>query len=224
MIACCVTKEFGVIASDSAHANNGVLTFDFPKLHFFNGKYLFTYVGASAYFSKINMKKFDEDLSSLVIYLSDYFQSIQEEVGKTLKELNSDPEYQQPRLCAFLLGVYNKKPTLVQFNSFLGFKPKYLYSDDKPKFSTIFYGDDNPEKKKIFLESTAYMEKKAHKLSKKGIELTPGVVGEILVRGIYKKVDLEMEIKPYRKYAGGVVCVSSLLKDGRSFGISNTLV
>lgn len=224
MIAAVVTKDFGVIASDSAHADNGVLTFDYPKLNFYSGKYLVTYVGAKAYFSKIDMSKFREDLGSLTIYLSDYLQSMKEEVGKMLKELNTDPEYQQPRLCLFVMGIYNKKPTLVQFNSFLNFKPKYLYSDDKPKFSTIFYGDDNPEKKKIFLESTSYMEKKAHKLSKKGIVLSPGVLGEILTRGIYKKVDMEMEIKPFRKYAGGVISVASLRADGQSFGLSNTIV
>lgn len=215
MISCVLTKEFGVIASDSARNENGNLSYEFPKVYF-AGKYLITAIGATPYFSKINKEKFTLDFASLSVYLEDYFKEMKPKVEETLKELNPESYEQYGNLCAFVLGVHNGKPTLMNFNSYSNFKPKYLFSDGAPKFPTIYH----PEKQEMFDEVKQYMEKKVHKLEKKNTVLSPGLLGEILVRGIYKKADIEFE-KEQKKYSGGVPTVAVLYKDGRAVSLSN---
>ncbi|MFI5206084.1 MAG: hypothetical protein ACHQVK_04020 [Candidatus Paceibacterales bacterium] len=144
-------------------------------------------------------------------------------VEKILKAEIADPDENKGHFCLFVLGVHNKLPTMVQFNSFLNFKPKYLYSNGGIKFSSIFYGDDNPEKKKLFTEAKDYMEKKAHKYEKRGMELTPGLVGEILTRGIYHKADAEMAMGDNKKYAGGVVNAAAIFSSGQMIPLSGNL-
>lgn len=221
MISAVVTKDFGVIAADSAQyeATSGNMTFLTPKLSFINGKYLTTFVGDTAYFPNIDYKQFENDLASLSIYLQQYLSETRPLVQKALKELKVKPVDQKAHLCLFVMGVYNGKPTLVQLNSFHDFKPKYLYSENGPKFASIYYGDDE-KKNQIFEDTKDYMEKKAKKW--KDI-FSPGIAGEILTRGIYKKADKETELFG-KKYAGGPVSVASLWADGRSYGLSNVRV
>jgi len=123
----------------------------------------------------------------------------------------ADEDEAKPHLCVLLMGMHKGFPTLAQFNSFLDFKPRYLYSEAGPKFSTILYGDDSkPEKAAIFKEATSYMEMRAARFE----ELTPGLMGEILTRGIYQKADAEMKIGTKKKYAGGMVNAAAVTPAG----------
>jgi len=221
VIGCCVTKDFGVMAADSAQYDSISTKIGFvtPKLSFIRGKYLTTYVGDTSYFSQIDYTKFDNDLASLSIYLQQYLKEMKPNVVRALNELHIKEVDKKANLCLFVMGVYNKKPTLVQFNSFKDFKPSYLFSENGPKFATIYYGDDE-KKNEIFSNTTRYMEKKAKKWE--GIFST-GIAGEILTRGIYKKADMEAEAYG-TKYAGGAVQVASLLATGESYGLSNVRV
>lgn len=221
MISAVVTKEFGVIAADSAQYDlvKGDMQFNVPKLSFINGKYLTTFIGDKIYFSKLDYSKFNNDLASLSLYLEQYLLEMRPNVEQALKELEVKKEDRKPNVCLFVMGVYNNKPTLVQFNSFLDFKPKYLFSENGPKFSTIYYGD-NEKKKQIFSSSTAYMVKKADKWKSK---FSPGIAAEILTRGIYKKADAE-EKEFGTKYAGGSVATASVLATGECYGLSNVRV
>lgn len=222
MIAACVTKDFGVMASDSAVYLNGKTGFDFPKM-LFTGKYLMTFIGHMDYFSRIEKEKLNLSIPALSLYLQDYFKSMTPDVGSSLRELNENPDDHLPRLCVFIMGTHGGKPVVAQINSFLDFKPKYLYSDGGPRFSTIFYGDDSAEKKRVFLSTTSFMERKAGEWKEAGVELTPGVIGEILTRGIHKKSDAEMRTPPFKKYAGGAVSVAKIMSDGKAYPMTHTI-
>lgn len=222
MIAGCVTKDFGVLASDSALYIDGKTSFESPKMISI-GKYLCTFVGHIEYFAKVDRSKFDMGIASLAIYLQDYFKSMTGIVEESLRALNRDPDDQIPRMCAMILGIYNGRPTLAQVNSFSDFKPKYLYSDGEPAFSTILYGDDNADKQKVFKDSTSFMERKLSEWKSLGIEITPGIIGEILTRGIHKKSDLEMKIKPFKKYAGGPISVAKITSEGKAIPMTATI-
>lgn len=221
MISACVTPNFGILASDSAmfDTRQSKMSFETMKL-FFTTKYLVTFIGTPVYFAKIDRSKLDGDLPTVCLYMEDYLKKMKPEVEKILKSEIADSDENKPNICLFILGIAKKLPTLVQFNSELNFKPKYLYSSDKPKFSTIYFGDDNPEKKKIFIESREFMEHKTHKLAKRGIDLTPGVLAEVMTRGIYKKADLEQAIGPRKKYAGGTVNLAGMHNTGLIFQLS----
>lgn len=224
MIASVVTPQFGLLATDSAMFDTKQIkmSFDSMKL-FFSKQYLITFIGTPVYFAKLDKTKLDADLPSLCLYMEDYLKKIRPEVEKTLKSEIADNDENKPNFCLFVLGIAKRLPTLVQFNSELNFKPKYLYSSDKPKFSTIFFGDDNPAKKKMFVETTEYMERKTHKQQKKNIELSPGILAETLTRGIYKKADLEQEIGPKIKYAGGTVNIAGMWNTGLVFQLSGLI-
>jgi len=224
MVTVAVSKDFGVIAADSARDENGSLSYEFPKLKFLGGRYLVTAIGSPLFIARLDYNKFKEDMGSLSVYMEGYFKEIQPSAENAAKKLNLDPAYQKPTICAFVLGVHGGKPTLAMFNSYLNFKPKYLFSDGKIKFATIHYGGDVTGKKKIFEDTTEYMEKRFHKMEKKGVPVTPGSVGEILVRGIYKKADLEMELPPHKKYSGGVPTVAFIQSDGSAFPLSNVIL
>lgn len=212
-----VTKDFGVLASDSARNEGGNLSYEFPKVFFLGGRYLLTAIGATPYFSKIDFSRFKQDFASVSLYLEEYLREMQPKVKETLKKLQSDPDYQEANLCVFVLGIHNKKPTIMNLNSFKNFKPTYVVGDERPKFVKIFH----PEKEKIFTETHDFMEKKTHKYLKKGIILSPGLLGEVLVRGIYKKADLELETPPHKKYSGGVPTVGVLWTEGQARSLSN---
>ena len=216
MISACVTKDYGVIAADSAMDDNGLLKYEAPKLIHFKEKFM-TYIGYPTYFSKIDLNKFDGGIAAICIYMEEYFKSMKEEVGDLLKKLNSEENYQQPRLCVFLLGLHNEKPTLVQFNSFSDFKPEFLYSENGPKFSSIFYGDDDLTKKEIFSKTTDHMNELAEKRIK---ILSPGIIAEILTRGIYKKADMEEELEG-KKLAGGAITIGQISSHGQAYYLSN---
>lgn len=213
-IAGVVTKDFGVLASDSAHEIGEDVSFESPKLFYVGNKNLITYVGYKSYLSNVDFSKLNGDMASTSIYLSNYFRSIKDTVKSTLSDLTG--KNIEPNLCVLLMGVHNGKPTLAQFNSYLDFKPKYLYSDNGPKFSTIFYSEDNPNKKKMFVDMTKFMEEMAEKKK----DVSPGILAEILTRGIYKKSDLEEELEG-KKYAGGAVSVAYMDSKGEAYPLSN---
>lgn len=221
MIASVVTPSFGILATDSAmyDTQQSKMSYEAMKL-FFTNRYLMTFIGTPIYFAKLDKEKLGGDLSSVCLYLEDYLKKMRPEVAKALKSEIADTDENKPNFCLFVLGVAKKLPTLVQFNSELNFKPKYLFSSDKPKFSTIYFGDDNPEKKKLFIESREFMEHRTHKLEKKGVELTPGILAEVLTRGIYKKADLEQEMGQKVKYAGGTVNLAGMWPTGLVFQLS----
>jgi hypothetical protein len=214
MIAAGVTKDYGVIACDSADfdVTTSAISFETPKLGLVStGKAAMTYVGTPLYFSSIDKSKLTQPFDSVCIYLKTYLQSMRNHVGEALKEITDDIDHQQPNICVFFMGLHKNVPTLAQFNSFLDFSPRYLWSDNGLKFSTVLYGDDSkPEKNEIFKESTKFMENEAKFYDK----VSPGIVAEILTRGIYKKADLEMTIGTKQKYAGGVVNVAKVDKEG----------
>lgn len=226
MIAGVVTPTFGILASDSAmfDTRQSKMSFESMKL-FFTSRYIMTFIGTPVYFSKLDRTKLDGDLPSVCLYMEDYLKKIRPEVEKALRSEIADEDENKPNFCMFIMGIAKKLPTIVQFNSELNFKPKYLYSTGKAKFTTIFFGDDNPEKKKLFVETTSFMEQKAHKMRKKLLksedhDLSPGLYAEIITRGIYKKADLEQEIGPRTKYAGGAVNLAGMWNTGLVFQLS----
>lgn len=217
MIASAVTKDFGLLASDSAQYDTslGKMSFQSMKL-FFTSRYLLSFIGTPAYFAKIDRSKLDADLHTLTIYLKDYLQKMRPEVIKTLESEIADTDENKPNFCLFILGVHKGLPTMTQFNSFKDFEPRYLYNQKEGvKFSTLYYGDDNQEKKELFKQATDFMEKKAATLD----VVDPGTLGEVLTRGIYKKADLELKLEG-KKYAGGVVNVAGITKNGIIFPLS----
>lgn len=218
MISGAVTKNYGLLAADSAQydSRSGKMTFTAWKL-FFTQKCLLTFLGTPVYFANIDRTKFDMDFQSMCLYLKTYLKKQKPEVAKILSSEIKDDDENKPNFCLLVLGMHQGLPTLVQFNSFLDFEPRYLFTKKStPKFSTIFFGDDNPEKKKLFKETTSYMEKRAAALEDPAI----GLVGEIMVRGIYKKADMEEKIGPKKKYAGGIVNVGGILNTGKVFPLS----
>lgn len=214
MVSGAVTKDFGVLACDSAEYNLESLktTFESPKLGILeNGSAIFSYVGTPLYFSKLDKAKLSESFEKSCNYLKEYLKSMRPEVEESLRKITDDEDHRQPNFCLFVLGLHKGIPTLAQFNSFLGFAPHYLWSGNGVKFSSLLFGDDSkPEKNQIFKDSTVFMEEEAKKYE----SMTPGIVGEILIRGIYKKADLEMTIGLKEKYAGGVINVAKIDKEG----------
>lgn len=214
MIAAGVTKDFGVLACDSADYDLETLgiTFETAKLGIVStGQAAMTYVGTPLYFSSLDKDKLRQTFEGACLYLKTYLQFMKPHVQESLKEITDDVDHQQPNLCVFFMGLHKGFPTVAQFNSFLDFAPRYLWSDNGLKFSTVLFGDDSkPEKNEIFKQSTKFMEDEAKFYE----TVTPGIVGEILTRGIYKKADLEMTIGTKQKYAGGVVNVAKVDKQG----------
>ena len=221
MIVCAVTKDFGVIATDSALTTKDKIEYNNMKLFYWGSKYLCTGMGIPAYIAKLDFSRFTLDMDGLSMYLEDYFKNTREHVKETLKNLDGEDVF-NPSLCFFVLGVHKGKPVLAQFNSYLNFKPKYLFSSDGPKFATIYYDPEEKKKVQMYKDTNEYMENKVKKLQKKGIEMTPGLLGEILTRGIYKKADLEQEMTG-KKSTGGPVSVASLYSNGLAFSLTHTI-
>lgn len=226
MIAAAVTKEYGVLATDSASysTEDGRINFENQKLSAWNGKYLVAFLGTALYFSRIDPKKFSLPMDELSLYLQEHFKLMRPDVENLMKESITDADEQKAHFCLYVLGVHGKCPTIAQFNSFQDFAPKYLWARDGEtvKFTTLLYGDDSIQgKAQIFKDATKYMEGLAQK---KIGDLTPGLVGEILTRGIYKKADLEEKIGLKKKYAGGIVCAGVVKADGSVSTLSNVEV
>jgi len=213
MIAAALMPEYGIMAADSAMYRNDVMEFQTQKLMRIGDKYLVTVVGASLYLRRINPHIFMDKIDTVTRYLEEHFLHIQPSVREDLKDSDLKPHF-----CLYLMGIDHSVPTLIEFNSFQDFKPKIYRATREIKFTTLFYGDDeNKEKQEIFKNTTGYMEKSIKEYKR----VTPGLVGEILTRGIYHKADLEMKIGEKRKYAGGVVTVGMIDKTGKITGLSN---
>jgi hypothetical protein len=216
MISASLTKDFGVIASDSAQyiLDVGKMSFEAPKLSRINGKFLMSFLGSNLYFSNIDKTKFNMDFIGLCLYMESYLNEMRPKVGSMLAEMVKDEDEQKPNFCLFLLGVCRKYPTLAQFNSFKDFKPEIMYCDEGIKFSSLFHGDDTV-KNEVFQKSHDFMVDEAKRLNAD----SPGLVGEVLARGIYKKADLEMEAKG-KKYAGGLASCAVIYSDGRIYSLA----
>lgn len=213
MIAGVVSKDFGLLASDSAMYDTSTSTMSFQTLKLYNSsRFLLTFIGTPAYFSKLDRTKLDMDLPSLSIYMESYLKDMRPVIEKMMKSEIADKDENQPHFCLLALGLHKKLPTIAQFNSYTDFKPKYLFSDGGPKFSTILFGDD--ARKKVFQDSTTYMEKKWSKWEKKGMVFSPGVAAELLTRGIYKSSDFDAELGLKQKFSGGAVSVGGILNTG----------
>lgn len=213
MIAACVTKDFGVLATDSAmyDTDRAEMSFESQKMIIIGGKKMMTFIGTHLFLSMINKEKLMGPFDAACLYLKNHFKEIEPDVREQMASSIKDEDEQKPHFCLFLMGLHNNRPTLAQFNSFLGFSPKYLWTDGAPKFATILYGDDSkPEKQAMFKESTEYMEVKA----KDHPDMSPGLVAEILTRGIYKKADMEEKIGLKKKYAGGIVNAAYVNRSG----------
>lgn len=207
MIAAAVTKDFGVLATDSAKYDieKDETIFDSQKLFYTtNNKYLVSFIGTPLYLANLDTSKFVMPLDGLSLYLKEYLRGMKPKVEEMMKSEIADEDDRQPNVCLFVLGMHKSIPTLAQFNIFQDFEPKYLWTKDEGiKFSNIFFGGEVPGKNEVFKEATAFMEKKAVRFQKT-TKLHPGIVGEILARGIYKKADLEQKLDG-RKWAGGMV-------------------
>jgi hypothetical protein len=224
MIACGLTKEYGVLAADSSsyEPETKRIGYESPKLSMFPaGRCMATYLGSPLYFSRIDLARFEAPFAAAALYLEGYFREMREDVEGILKETIEDEDERKAHMCCYLLGVHAGRPTLAQINSFQDFKPRFLWADDGVKFATLFYGDESvPGKKDVFRKSSEYMKTLA---SHHG-EMTPGLIGEILTRGIYRKADLEEAIGDKRKYAGGVVNVGVVKRTGEIYPLSGAEV
>ena len=202
MIAAGINDQFGVLAADSAMYDNDSkkIYFESGKVSLIKDKYLMTFIGTPLYFSRIDWTRFELTLKGLSLYLSDYLRNMKPDVEKEIAKTTDDKDDRIANFCLFVMGLHNNRPTMVQFNSFKNFEPRYIWSENELKFSTIYYGD-NEEKNNVFKESSEYMKKLSTKYEKPSV----GLVAEILARGIYKKADLEENIGDKKKYAGGIV-------------------
>lgn len=226
IINACLTKDYGVIASDSAewNPNTKTMTFEKPKLMWVGGKHLMTFIGSNLFLTNLDLSKLSLSFDCLCVYLTEFLQGINDSVQETFKGLVTDENEYPAKFCLFLLGVHNGNPALAQFNSFINFKPHFLWSDDGIKFASIYYGEDNPDKQEIFLKTTEFMEEIARNYSGRyGGQISHGLAGEILTRGIYRKADLEEQIGDKVKYAGGVVTVARIDSGGHIYAPSNLI-
>lgn len=215
MIAAAVTKNFGVLATDSAKYDieKAETIFDSQKLYFtLNNKYLATFIGTPLYLTNLDQSKFALSLDGLSMYLKEYLRGMKPKVAEMMKAEIADEDDRQPNVCLFVLGMHKGVPTLAQFNVFQNFEPKYLWTKgDDIKFSNIFFGGEVPGKNEVFKQATEYMEKKMARYQK--MKVHPGIIGEVLTRGIYKKADLEEKLDG-NKFAGGVVNVAFVNSKG----------
>lgn len=208
MVTTILTKDYGVIASDSAsYDKDGKMTYESPKLFLFNKKYLVTYIGYADYLLNIDGTKFEYDFPALSVYLSDFLRRVHNE------------RTENKRFCLFLLGTHNGLPVLLQLNSFNDFQPIWLEPQEQPVHSSIFYGEDD-DKKKAFEEADQVI---GSLLDKWKERLSPGILGEILTRGIYAKADIEEKLTG-NKYCGGSVSVAVMTKEGKAYSLSNVFI
>lgn len=208
-----VTKDFGVLATDSAQydTEKSKMSYESPKLFATpNSKYVMSYIGTNLYLADIDYGKFEMPLDALSLYLSEYLIRMKPKVEALMKSEIADEDDQKPHICLYVMGMYKKTPTITMFNVFKNFKPQYTWTKEGIKFISTFYGGEVPGKQEVFKKATRYMEKKAER--HKDV-ISPGIVGEILTRGIYKKADLEEEIGDKGKYAGGAVSVALMNKE-----------
>lgn len=208
MVAAALTKEYSVIASDSAiYDIYGKTAFETPKLFLLGKKHLVTYIGYADYLTEVDGTKFEYDLPALSVYLSEYLRRVHNE------------RTENRRFCLFLLGTHNSLPVLLQLNSENNFEPIWLESGEEVVFSSIFYGEDD-EKKQSFNESDKVMREFAEKWKER---LSPGILGEILTRGIYAKALLEENLTG-NKYCGGSVSVACMTKEGKAYPLSTVFL
>lgn len=212
MIAAGVTRDYGVIACESAmyDTENQKMSYEWSKLIMIGkGAKALTFIGTPLYLSNMDTAMLAGNFDTACMYLGDFLRKEQESVANLMAESIPDEDENKANFCLFFMGMHRGVPTLAQFNSFLNFMPKYLWTKDEPKFATVLYGDDSkPEKAALFKESTKFMEDE----SKRG-EMSAGRMAEILTRGIYQKADAEEKLFG-KKYAGGAVSTARVTKEG----------
>lgn len=186
MIAGALTKDIGVMASDSSiyDSSKGVTIFESPKLAITSGKTIISFVGSHLFFSNIDSGKFSMPFDSQCLYLADYLAKTKDAVTKLLNKEDSE-------FSLHIMGLHKGFPKVAKLNSKKNFEPVYQWSEN----GLEFYGGDKE-----------YMDKKVKKVKR---DLSPGILGEILTRGIYRSVEV-----------GGVVNVAYIGKDGNPIALS----
>jgi len=217
MVAGGVTKRYAILATDSAQYDfeNDKVTLESPKLFYTtNNKYAFTFIGTPLFMSNFDWKQFNEPMDVLAAYLSEHLTAQRARVEEEWKNVGDDED---PRFALFVSGMHKAIPAIASFNGYKKFRPEFLWTKepDETKFLSIHYGGEVEGKKEIFSDAAAFMELKAKRFtalrqgwSEKGAAargMSPGLLAEILTRGIYKKADAEMKIGEKVKYAGGAV-------------------
>lgn len=207
------------MASDAAKYEVGSTSFETPKMLQFGQNYLITFIGTPEYFKNLDFGIFErKEMTDVMLGLRDHCLSIRDTVIESLRSLE-DEEDRKANFCLFLLGCSDGVPTLCQLNSFEDFKYNVLFSEGELVFSNIYYGDEmKPWKNNTFIESHKYMTK----LGKEYEHPSPGIVGEILTRGIYHKADEEAKLS--KKYAGGPVTVVMMDKKGVVTPLTNLII
>ena len=205
MIGCALTNEYGVLASDSAMANSDDITFfEVPKL-FKYGKYLATFIGNTGYLSGLSPMFFEFEMKGTSIHLQTYLRNVRQIVKNRSEKENMSDDF-----LIYVLGVQDGMPTLLILNSRKNFDIEYLSKKDSDKvtFANIYYGDDS-EKSQIFQDSHEYLKSLVDHYE----TISPGILAEILTRGIYYKSDQEKK-RLGKKWAGGAVSASFIRPNG----------
>lgn len=199
MIVTAVTKDYGLLATDSAlyDTAQSKMQYGYLKL-FYSSRFLLSYMGTPTYFSKLDRTKLDTDVPSLVLYMTDYLKGMKADVEKVTEN--------KSEFCMFALGIHKKLPTVVKFSSTLNFEPKYINGGHSLKFA---FGDGS---------SVEYLEKRVRKLEKKGVEINPGTLAEILTRGLYNKMEEQVD-----KTIGGAVNIGCMLSTGLMIPLSSII-
>lgn len=163
MISIGLTTKYGVIACDSKDSKE---EYSVPRLYMSSkGNALFSYTGSHLYLNGLDLSKFSLPFNSVCLYLKEYFLKTLSSVAEMEEDL---PSKEGTSFCLLVLGVHNKRPTAAKFSVENKFKPVYVWS----------------EKSIVFLSSGNKAETET--ISKKYTKLSPGIVGEILSKGIYK--------------------------------------
>lgn len=210
MIACALTKEYGVLASDSALFQGKKMSFETPKL-MIQGNYLVSFIGNTLYIKDLTVAPFAFGISSLSYQVQGHLRKVREAVQvKTKLQEEEDGVTLGDQFLMYILGTINDVPTLAVLNSFKNFDIEFVsHSGKEPAtITTIYHGDDSG-KDEIFQQSSEYM----RDLLKKYDQVTPGILAEVLTRGIYQKADLEEKSRG-TKYAGGAVSCAFVRSNG----------
>jgi hypothetical protein len=214
MIAAALTAEFGVLASDSAHTVETGFSFEVSKLAKV-GNYLLSFSGTQLYLSNMNRAKFNGKMDQLSLYVQGFLKEARPNIEELIKEKMS--EGITSGFSLYVMGVHAKRPTLASFRSTSDFKPKYFWAEKEIKMAPVLSADDDIEGSS--LASSVVMDQTLKSWTEAKVKLDPGIVGEVLIRGIQKKSDFVFEATK-KKSSGGVTSAAVLKADGAIYSLS----
>ena len=213
MIAIGLTKEFGVLASDSAawSQDQKKMVYEHPKISVVEDRYLLSYVGSNLYFTNFDLTRIVASFNKTALYLEEYLKDMKPRVDHIIEE--SKIEKRQD-FALVILGVQNSRPLCAVFMEKFDFVPRYNWSVNENRI--IFVPDVQVEeekkkpgpkpKKKEKISARQFVEE----LAIKNPPDSPGLMGELLTKGIYRSVNGSKE-----KEIGGVVNAAFVDKIGR---------